>query len=223
MPSLKEIYFLNEGVAKTPPGPFKLGQFRKFKDLPERVQYLNTRTNVTFVNKGSSRAVYMINNGKLALKLGLFQRGKAQNKVEFNSTSCPNAKHFIPKMFAKSVDYSWIIVEPVEQFKNSREFEQATAVPLRFIEIGITFVHPDFAKNYKKSNPTYKKYEKIYRVLSERNPWYNKLINMAATCNLIPGDAAKFDSWGLTKRGRVVLLDPGVTDEVWKKYYEKFM
>lgn len=224
MLSLKEAYsdMLKE-VQAFSPGSFKLGQFRTLKSLEEREQYLNSRTDAVFLAKGSSRAVCSIENGKKVVKLGLWQRGKAQNKVEWNSTSCPNAKHFIPTMYAKSPDYSWIITEAVEPFKNSRDFEKATAVPLRYIEIGITYTRPDFQASHKPYDPTYKKYKKIHDVLSARNPWFRKVVNMASSCNLIPGDVGKFDSWGTTKRGRVVLLDPGVTDEVWNKYYERYM
>ena len=116
MKSLKEIYFLSEGVAKTPPGPFKMGQFRSMKTLEERVQYLNTRTDVKFLSKGSSRAVYALAGGKAVVKLAMYQRGRAQNKVEYNSNTCPNAELFVPKMFFKAADYAWIIVEAVEQF-----------------------------------------------------------------------------------------------------------
>jgi hypothetical protein len=218
--TLKEIYQLDEGEPKTPRGPFKIGQFRNLKSLRERVQYLKTRTDTKLVGEGSSRIVFLVENGKRVLKVSKYQRGKAQNRTEAQAVSAPNSRVYLPKMFAKAADYSWILVEGVDPIKSAREFERRSAVPLKYVEIGIDFLSPEI-QGRRSSDKTYQKYKQVHDVLSKKNPWYGGLIRMAKAADLVAGDIGKWDSWGITKRGRLVLIDYGLTEEVWNQYYER--
>lgn len=208
---------LDEGKPKTPHGPFKIGQFRNLKTYKERTQYLNTRDDANFISEGSSRAVFSI-GGKMVVKISKWNRGKAQNKSEYDAQFCGNKK-YLPKMFAQAANYSWIMVESVIPMKSARQFESMTGIPIRAVEVGVNFMSSDF-KRRNPADKTYKKYKGMYEQLS-KDPWYRGLVKMASDCDLVAGDLGKWDSWGHTKRGRVVLIDYGLTEGVWKQYYAR--
>lgn len=215
--TLREVY-LDEQVPKTPKGPFKIGQFKLIDNHRERLQYLRTRTDVEEISAGSSRIAFFVNNRKQVMKVGMWQRGKAQNRTEYESTFCGNPR-YLPKMFAKAGDFSWILVEAVSPLTSAKQFENLTGIPVRAIEIGIDFRGPEMQRR-SESDKTKRRWSAIYKKYS-KNPWYRGLINMAKNCDLVAGDIGKWDSWGVTKRGRVVLVDYGLTEAVWKTYYAR--
>lgn len=212
-------HLVKEEAPKTPVGSFKVGQFRKLKTLRERLQYLNTRSDVEEISSGSSRIAFYINNKKQVIKVAKWQRGKAQNKTEYQATNCGNPK-YLPKMFAKAGDYSWIIVESVIPLKNARQFEYYTGFPIRALEVGINYLGPEMQRR-PAHDKTKRKYKAIHEAMAKRSPWYRGLVNMAINCNFVAGDIGKWDSWGITKRGRVVLVDYGLTEDVWNTYYAR--
>ncbi len=213
-----EARLVDEAAPKTAKGPFKIGQFRKFKDLKSRLQYLKTRSDVQEIAAGSSRIVFFINNKKQVMKVGMWQRGKAQNRTEHQATLCGNPK-YLPKMFAKAADFSWIIVESVVPLKSAREFEYNTGFPIKALEMGIEFRKPEM-QGRKDTDRTKKRWANMYEKMA-KIPWYVGLVNMALNCDLVAGDIGKWDSWGVTKRGRVVLVDYGLSEQVWNTYYAR--
>jgi hypothetical protein len=208
-----------ESLPRTPVGPFKIGQFRNLKSTRERLQYLKTRDDSEFISDGSSRIVFSVSND-MVLKVSKWNRGKAQNKSEADAVNCGNPK-YLPGLYAKGSDFSWILVEAVEPLKSAKQFESLKGFHPEMFFVGMSFTGAEFKRNRKASNPTYKRYEALHTELAKKNKWYRGLISMAIKCDLVPGDIAKWDSWGVSKRGRVVLIDYGLTEGVWKQYYSR--
>jgi isocitrate dehydrogenase kinase/phosphatase len=52
------------------------------------------------------------------------------------------------------------------------------------------------------------------------NPFFLEIKKLIEAENLITGDVARYDHYGKTADGRVVLYDYGYTSDVWEKLYK---
>ena len=53
----------------------------------------------------------------------------------------------------------------------------------------------------------------------EKSDIYKEMKRIGEKFKLMPGDLARISSWG-TKEGRPILIDAGLTSEVFSDYYE---
>lgn len=174
-------------------------KIKEFLLLPNKRAHC--RKNLKFIASGSSRNVYELSE-KYAVKFASNPAGYAQNKTEIKISKTPEAKNLVAKVVASHPRGNWIIVEKAIPIK-PKLFLQHTEMDFS-VFTGSVF---NFYDKRKIKN----------------NKFYKKICCLLKTADLIPGDTLKEESWGLVKRKSTelipVLIDYGLTEEVFKKHY----
>lgn len=162
--------------------------------------------NLKHLSSGSSRLVYLT-GGKTIVKLAKNDKGLAQNKAEANSKM---KSKYLNKILGHAKDYAWIETNFLEKI-NAKEFEKMTG--LKFKDFGEAIEYG--LKNVSESSEKKPKgFEEI-----EKSDIYKELKRLGNKFKLMPGDLSRISSWG-TIDGNPVLIDAGLTQEVYEDFYE---
>lgn len=163
--------------------------------------------NLKHLSSGSSRIVYSTTKDTI-IKLAKNDKGVAQNKAECN----PKMKSkFINKVISHAKDYSWMQTHYLEKI-TVKQFEKMTG--LNFEEFGsaIGYGLKNVSGNKDREKP--ENFDEI-----EKSEIYREMKRIGTRFKLMPGDLRRISSWG-AKDGKPVLIDAGLTKEVYADFYE---
>lgn len=164
--------------------------------------------NLKHLSSGSSRIVYLT-PGKTIIKLAKNDKGIAQNKAEAN----PEMKSkYLNQIINCAKNYCWCETHYLEKI-TEKEFEEMTG--LKFEEFGDALRYG--LKNVS-GNKDVEKPENFEQV--SKSDIYKELKDIGERFKLLPGDIARISSWG-TKDGRPVLIDAGLTRDIYDEFYEE--
>jgi len=213
-------------------GGFDLNHFKKLGTPEERTDY--AKENLTLkLGEGGSRDAWALSTGKV-LKTII-----PDDEMSFSIQQCKNeysafekyGSEYIPRVYDKAPDFTWLIVEPVRAF--SLKPLESGVMPekcgfnewaLREFGRFITFTGPvtkdDNLENLwnkcmdedLKDRINYKNSEPLAPYYNELPPMGQELLQkflFLSNHGMI--DISRSDHWGWTADGRVVCLDPGVT------------
>lgn len=182
-----------------------LSNLEKLETYQARKKY--AEKNLKHLSSGSSRIVYLTPD-KTVLKLAKNDRGLAQNKVESN----PKMKSkYLNKILGHAKNNAWIEVDYLDKI-TTKDFEEMTG--LDFDEFGesLRYGLKSVSGNSDKDKP--ENFDKI-----EKTKIYKEMKDLGKKWKLMPGDLARISSWG-TKDGKPVLIDAGLTKDVFEEFYE---
>lgn len=208
-----EIY--NEVLGEEYPSSWSLDEFKKQTSFKKRVMYCNTH--LKRITSGSSRIIYKIDDEKV-LKLARNKRGLAQNEIEASYSKYYDIQDILAKVFEYDQNDLWI------------EMELARMVTPEMFEkiIGVSF------ENYSRTiynywltidvrNRGYKgKVDSGIETKMWESEFCSSIFTLISDYNILPGDLNKINSYGLVHRNgedEVVLIDYGLTNDVWTSYY----
>ena len=210
---IKDI--LNEAMNDT----FSFDELDNINVISKRVAYCKQHLGNP-VGNGSSRMVFQIDDEKV-LKLAKNQKGIAQNSVEADWV----AQNYgvLPTLFKVADDYSYIITEYVLPSK-AQDFKQC---------LGMSF--NDFCEFVKKCYISYAGRRESFGVSStidddkfsemlENNEWLDQFYTYLSDYQPPVGDLLRIANYGLCQRDgqpEIVLLDSGLTQQVWDEYYRR--
>ena len=176
------------------------------------------------IGNGSSRMVFQIDDEK-CLKLAKNAKGIAQNEQESTVlTDNYKAKFSIfPKMYEDVSDmdkFQWIVSEYVLPAK-AKDFKVATGYDWKTVQMFIATVcaRYDRMSNQLIDNDTM---EQIMEYDEEHSRFFLELEGYLCDYQMPVGDYLRLANWGMTKRygePYMVILDDGLTDDIFKKYY----
>jgi hypothetical protein len=177
----------------------------------EQLENYNSRKeyaekNLKHLSSGSSRIVYLTPD-KTIVKLAKNDKGIAQNKAEAN----PKMKSkFLNEILGHASNYSWIETCYLDKI-TEKEFEEMTG--LKFDDFGesIRYGLKDVSGNSEDKPECFDEVAK--------SDIYKEMKRIGQQFKLMPGDLARISSWG-TKEGRPVLIDAGLTKDVFEEFYE---
>jgi hypothetical protein len=182
-----------------------LSNLQKLETYSARKQY--AEKNLKHLSSGSSRIVYLTPD-KTIVKLAKNDKGIAQNKAEAN----PEMKSkFLNKILKHAENYAWIEVEYLDKI-TGKQFEEMTDVPFSDFDEAIRFGLKDVSENTGLTKP--KNFDKV-----SQSEIYKEMKRLGENYKLLPGDLARISSWG-TRDGRPILIDAGLTKEVFEEFYE---
>jgi hypothetical protein len=182
-----------------------LSNLQKMETYTARKNY--AEKNLRHLSSGSSRIVYLT-PGKTIVKLAKNDKGVAQNKAEAN----PEMKSkFLNKILGHAANYAWIEVEFLDKI-TGKEFEEMTGIPFGDFDEAIRFGLKGVSENTDITKP--KNFDKV-----SKSEIYKEMKRVGESFKLMPGDLARISSWG-TKDGRPVLIDAGLTAQVFADFYE---
>jgi hypothetical protein len=162
--------------------------------------------NLEHLSSGSSRIVYKSLDGTI-IKLAKNDKGIAQNKAEANPKMKSN---FLNEIIDKADNYSWIETHYLDKI-TPKDFEDMTGLDFDDFGKAIRYGLKDVADG---SNEKPKHFEDV-----EKSEIYKEMKKIGEKFKLMPGDIARISSWG-TRNGKPVLIDAGLTKEVYDKFYD---
>ena len=176
------------------------------------------------IGNGSSRMVFQIDDEK-CLKLAKNAKGIAQNEQESTVlTDHYKAKFSIfPKMYEDVSDmdkFQWIVSEYVLPAK-AKDFKVATGYDWKTVQMFIATVCARYDRNSNQliDDDTM---EQIMEYDEEHSGFFLELEGYLCDYQMPVGDYLRLANWGMTKRygePYMVILDDGLTDDIFKKYY----
>lgn len=163
--------------------------------------------NLEHLSSGSSRIVYKASDGTI-IKMAKNDKGIAQNKAEAN----PKMKSkFLNEIISHAKNYAWIQTHFLEKI-HVREFKEMTGLDFNEFGDSIRYGLKGVSGNTDKEKP--KSFDKV-----SKSDIYKEMDRIGEKFKLMPGDLARISSWG-TKDGRPVLIDAGLTKDVYADFYE---
>lgn len=163
--------------------------------------------NLKHLSSGSSRIVYLISK-KTIIKLAKNEKGLAQNKAETN----PKMKSkYLNNIIGHADNYSWMETSYLDKI-TTKEFEEMTGLKFENFGDGIRYGLKKVSGNTDLDKP--ENFDKV-----EKSDIYKEMHRIGTEFKLMPGDLARISSWGV-KDKHPVLIDAGLTADVFEKYYE---
>ena len=182
-----------------------LGNLERLETYTARKEY--AERNLKHLSSGSSRIVYLT-PGQTIVKLAKNDKGIAQNKAEAN----PQMKSkFLNKILSCAKNCAWIEVPFLDKI-TEKEFEKMTGLKFEDFGESIRYALKDVSGNTDKEKP--KNFKEV-----EKSDIYKELKDIGEKFKLMPGDLARISSWG-AKNGNPVLIDAGLTADVFADFYE---
>lgn len=182
-----------------------LSNIEKLETYNARKNY--AERNLKHLSSGSSRIVYLT-PGKTIVKLAKNDKGIAQNKAEAN----PKMKSkYLNEIIGCAKNYSWCETYYLDKI-TEKEFEEMT--DLKFNDFGdsIRYGLRNVSGNTDKEKP--ENFDEV-----SKSDIYKELKDIGEKFKLLPGDMARISSWG-TKDGRPILIDAGLTRDIFDEFYE---
>lgn len=183
-------------------------RFDVFKTLENEEQFEYADKNLRLLGQGSSRWVYLLNS-KRVLKLSINEKGDEQNKNELKISQNPISQRFAARVLAHAPDMSWIVSELVKPLAGREEFSSLTGVSFQAMTDTL-YASRDLLKNKRSLQDVFQR---------DKDKFLRDLIRFVKNADLYIYDLMLPEQWGRAPDGRVILLDYGVTPEMWDKHY----
>ncbi|CAB4196588.1 hypothetical protein UFOVP1290_108 [uncultured Caudovirales phage] len=163
--------------------------------------------NLKHLSSGSSRIVYL-SNDKTIIKLAKNDKGIAQNKAESN----PKMKSkFVNKIISKSKNNIWLETHYLDKI-TEKQFKKMTDIDFEDFGKVMRYALKNITNNSDKKKPA--KFDEI-----SKSEIYKELKRLGTQFKLMPGDLAKISSFG-AKDGHPILIDAGLTKDIFEEFYE---
>ena len=182
-----------------------LKNIEKLETYHARKKY--AERNLKHLSSGSSRIVYLTPE-KTILKLAKNDRGIAQNKAESN----PKMKSkFLNKILKYAKNHAWIETTFLKKI-TEKQFKKQTGIEFGDFGDAIRFGLKSISSSKGLEKPdNFDEFEEC--------EIYKELKDIGERFKLMPGDIARISSWG-TKDDHPVLIDAGLTKDVYEEFYE---
>lgn len=178
---------------------------------------------------GSSRFVFSMSNGKV-LKIARNSKGVEQNKLEFAAGKDPHVHYLLASVYDSSPDYAWLVAEAVDPLDDLdfKVAESVTGVP--WAEVRSVLGLADKSEAAATISQVTKKIDSKSSGTKGQSSSSGCLTGSAFLESLgefleryrdmLPGDIVKLSSWGINKKGCLVLLDYGITRKKFEELYK---
>lgn len=207
--SESQLEYLQEAIKPT----WSSQTFKSLKSFTQRVKYCEEQLG-PHIGNGSSRVVFQIND-KAVLKLAKNQKGIAQNEEE-----CRTYGYYdiFPEQYANAEDFTWIVSEYVLP-ASMRDFQEVFGFNWAYFKKFIcSCIYYRFGKYYG-STLTEDEYVNLIENNYTLRDFDDYIGNEGAN-----GDIMRMINLGLVERNGkpdIVLLDSGLSEEVFTKYYRR--
>lgn len=182
-----------------------LSNLEKLETYAARKKY--AEANLKHLSSGSARIVYLTPS-KTIVKLAKNDKGIAQNKAESN----PKMKSkYLNKILSCAKNYAWCEVPFLDKI-TEKEFEEMTGLDFTDFDESIRYGLRNVSGNTDKEKPD--NFDEV-----AKSDIYREMKDIGEKFKLLPGDMARISSWGV-KDGRPVLIDAGLTRDIFDKFYE---
>lgn len=211
-------------------GKFNMDVFKRLKIGYPALKYLR-RCNLPELGKGSSRKAFALSTSKV-LKVALpgpieRQKGLAQNKAEVDVWTDPKTKDAVAKIFDFDKKYNWLVMElarPYSEDDYALEEELGIPFPSHITVYNVISIMAgketieDIVEPFQDDGN-----EEMVHSLTEylKNPpkFIKSLAELVKDTDI--GDLRP-QNFGKTVDGRIVIIDYGLTREVYDEHYRYY-
>jgi len=201
---------------------FSLKQFKRLATPNERVDY--AASYLPKLGRGAARVVFGLGSGKV-LKIAHKKSGSFQNRNEVEAYTSSRAQDFLAKIYDADEEYMWLISEGLKVLADNDDLLQKFTVSEMVIEEVVTGAHQ--GKTFEESlvdaveyhNTHYKDDYGPFHTeapieLEKLNKLDIELFRQAYEATKVGiEDLDRYDHWGITVNGRLVIADYGLTEE----------
>lgn len=199
------------------PISFDFEEFKSLTSFAARIRYCEEH--LQRISSGSSRIVYKIDNEKV-LKLAKNKKGLAQNEIEASYSNDNLIGDIVAKVFDYHQDDLWIEMELARRMSKS-DFKRITGFNWDDYITAIwnygKQVNPQRTRGLQK-----KPMEKEIEEAMWEDEFIYDMFQFIGNFDIPVGDLTRTNSYGIVKRDaseEVVLIDYGLTHEVYDSYY----
>jgi len=183
--------------------------------------------NLEEVGIGSSRFTFGLGSERV-VKIARNQKGIEQNKLEAPAGKDPYVHSILASVYDWSGDYAWIVAERLDPLEDGdfKVAESASGVPWADVReiLGLSDKSEYKATAEEITNKLGLKSEKAVKSAPgcpKGRDFLELLIGFLERYrDMLPGDIVKLSSWGINKKGCLVLLDYGITKKKFKELYK---
>ena len=214
------------------PQSFNMDTFKSLNSYNKKIQYCND--NLQRIASGSSRIVYKIDDATV-LKLAKNQKGIAQNEAETQYRDDMYAPDIFAEVYDNDENFYWIEMQLARKAKPT-DFKKLTGYDFKTFTYFVTYSAQQYLPRTRYgfgfSVPT--EYKQLFDSEEFQNVvWDNPdnvfyQVNEYLTSYQIEkyGDVQRISSWGVVKdkqdgTDKLVLIDYGLTDDIFNQYYSK--
>ncbi len=198
------------------PSSFDMSHFELLTNFKDRVNYCEQH--LKRISSGSARIVYMVDDTKV-LKLAKNQKGVAQCETEIKWGN----ERYYSDILAKTLDFNdmdlWVEMELARKVKAS-DFRRLLG--LDFNQFGY-YLRNFYHRNRGNSRDLFAIDPKELEILRE-SEFVNMVAGFMQDTDSPAGDLARLNSYGLVNREgteSIVIIDFGLTGDVYSTYYDK--
>jgi mRNA-degrading endonuclease RelE of RelBE toxin-antitoxin system len=208
---------LNETIDEDYPSSFNMEEFKQLKSFNQRIQYCEQ--NLQRISSGSSRIVYRIDDEKV-LKLAKNKKGLAQNEAEVDFGTEFYLENIVAKIFEYDENGLWVEMELARKVTES-DFKRITGYNFKDFAAAINNYHhsrTNFRNGYKMDVDP--------EIVAEmwEDEFVYEIFQYLGNYKVPVGDLTRLSTYGIVKRDgqdMVVLIDYGLTNEVYKTHYSE--
>ena len=205
---------LNERIRSQ--GKFNLNQFKELEEPFMQVAFVDGV--LEELGRGTSRWTYLLTSGKV-LKIASphnEDKGRAQNEAEVQISSNPRLKQLVARVFDYHPNYDWLISELVRPL-TSNEMRRILGYSIDNL---FNFALDAFDKNMTIDEFLASKPKIAKLVPPKARQFVTNCIELIDSTELAGGDISRAEHWGKTPDGRIVLLDYGLTHQIYDTHYK---
>ncbi len=217
--SAKDLF---DAILEEYPTGWNKEHFKSMSSFAKRKAYCDARLR-TRLGAGSARIVYQI-DGEKVLKLAANAKGQGQNEQEYemyNDGYLQNhpARQLLARVFdADTEEFNWIEMELVEH-ATSADFERYFGIKYKdFVDVITYWGRRMHGAEEGMAVP------KMWNELNDntdKHPWWEWITDIGNNFDYEPADWKRLSSWGKTRDGRLVIVDFGLTSDVYSAHYAK--
>jgi mRNA-degrading endonuclease RelE of RelBE toxin-antitoxin system len=212
------------------PQSFNMDTFKSLNSYNKKIQYCNQY--LQRIASGSSRIVYKIDDATV-LKLAKNQKGIAQNEAETQYRDDMYAPNIFAEVYDNDENFYWIEMQLAKKAKPS-DFKRLTGYDFKTFQNFVTYSAQQYLprRSYGFSIPS--EYKQLFDSEEFQNMVWDNPDNVFYQTNEYLtsyqiekyGDVQRISSWGVVKdkhdgTDKLVLIDYGLTDDIFNQYYSR--
>lgn len=193
------------------PSSFDMDHFKSLSSFRKRIAYCQEHLNR--ISSGSGRIVYKIDDEKV-LKLAKNRKGVAQNEVEVDYSQDNYIKHLFAETYEFHPDFLWLEMEYCKKL-NFNRFKQLTGVD--FKEYSNMLLYEKERVSSRSSRLKFPEPENYDELIE--NEFIVEVVDYIANYDIPVGDLTRISTYGENSDNEVVIIDYGLSKEVYDDYY----
>jgi hypothetical protein len=208
---------LDENMDEAYPTSFNIEEFKQLKSFNQRIQYCEQH--LQRISSGSSRVVYRIDDEKV-LKLAKNKKGLAQNEAEVDYGTEIYLEGIVANIFEYDENGLWVEMELARKITES-EFKRISGFEFKDFAAALNNYHHQ-RTNFRNGHKMPVDPEIVEQMWEDE--FVYGVFQYLGNYEVPVGDLTRLSTYGIVKRDgqdTIVLIDYGLTNNVYKDYYRK--